>query len=533
MVLRKLLGKILSGLGMRHGRSVTDQKRERVPISPDLRKNESYILDAFGHSGDVVVRPLKLHTGLQVLVAHIDGLVDHRILSTNIVARITDVSDVQLSSPARAHTVLKERLLTACQVWETDDMTELLRALTRGSCAIIVQGRRTGLYSSVVEHKERAVEEPETEASIRGSKEGFNENLRTNTSLLRRRVRDPRLWIEERTLGNVSRTHVALAYVKTLVREEVVQEVRTRLDAVEMDSIQESGHLEELVEDAPYSPFPTVLRSERLDRAVGALFEGRVVMIVDGTPFVLLAPITFFSFLSASEDYFEKWHAGSILRAFRLTVFVLSLVLPSFYVAVTTFHQELLPTTLLVRLAAQREGIPFPAAIEAILMEAFFEVLREAGIRLPRIIGPAISIVGVLILGETAVQAGLVSSAMIIVVAMTAIASFATPGFSLAISARLLRFPFVILAGTLGLFGVYWALFALLIHLVSIRSLGVPYLEPVSPTILSELKDTLVRAPWWGMDHRPELIAEKAERGVPGARPEPPQGRHTGGERKT
>ncbi len=532
-MLMKILEKIISRMAPGHRSQDPHQKRESVPICPDPRDNEAYILDAYGHSGDVVVRRLKLDSGLQVLVAHIDGLVDHRILSANIVARITDESDVRLRSPGEAHRVLKDRLLTACQVWETDDMTELLRAMTWGSCIVIIEGRSTGLYSNVVEHKERAVEEPGTEASIRGSKEGFNENLRTNTSLLRRRVRDPRLWIEERSLGNLSHTRVALIYIKTLVREEVVQEIRSRLDGVEIDSIQESGQLEELIEDAPYSPFPTVLRSERLDRAVGALFEGRAVLIIDGTPFVLLAPITFFTFLSAAEDYFERWHAGTVLRGFRLAVFIASLVFPSLYVAVTTFHQELLPTVLLVRLAAQREGVAFPAAVEAVLMEAFFEVLREAGVRLPRIVGPAISIVGVLILGETAVQAGLVSSALIIVVAMTAIASFATPGFSLAISARLLRFPLVLLAGTLGLFGIYWAILALLIHLVSLRSLGVPYLEPMAPTVLSGLKDTLVRAPWWKMDTQPELIAQDEERVPPGARPEPPGKRPPGGEKQT
>lgn len=494
-----------------------------VAISAEPGRNEQFIMDAFGNSGDIVVRQFRLPSGLTILVSHIEGMVDHKRLSDNITARLTIPFTEEVRDAQEVHEALKDHLLVACRVWETDNMAEVLHVLIEGNCAIFVQGCRKALYSNVADFKERAVEEPSTEATIRGSKEGFNENIRTSTSLLRRRIRDPRLWIEEHKIGHISHTRVALAYIKTIAREEVVEEVRRRLGDLQVDSIQESGTLEELIEDAPYSPFPTYMRTERVDRTSGALLEGRIAILVDGTPFALLAPVNLFFFLASPEDYFERWFAGSVLRLFRIAVFFISLVLPSLYVAVTTFHQELLPTTLLLRLAAQREGVPFPAVVEALMMEIVFEVLREAGLRLPRLVGAAVSIVGVLILGETAVGAGLVSSAMIIVVALTAITSFATPAFSIAIPLRLLRFPIMILAGTLGIFGVFWALLALLIHLISLRSLGVPYLEPLAPTVLSELKDTLIRAPWWAMETRPELVAERTHRQPPGQRPAPPE----------
>lgn len=282
--------------------------------------------------------------------------------------------------------------------------------------------------------------------------------------------------------------------------------MRSRLDRVDIDSIQESGQLEELIEDAPLSPFPTMARTERPDRVAGALLEGRVAVLIDGTPFVLIAPATLMMLLSTPEDYFERFYAGTLVRIVRVTAVLISLLLPSLYVAVTTFHQEMLPTPLILSIAAQREGVAFPAFLEALIMEAMFELIREAGIRLPRVIGPAISIVGVLVLGDAAIRAGLVSPIMVIVVAATGIASLATPAFSFAIGMRVLRFVFLGLSAFMGFFGLATGMFALFGHLAALESFGLPYMAPIAPVVDAALKDAIVRAPWWTMKERPSLL---------------------------
>ena len=271
-------------------------------------------------------------------------------------------------------------------------MREVVLAVAEGLCVVLIDSACTALACAVQGWAQRSPEEPSTEATVRGSKEGFVESLRVNTSILRRRIADPRLHIEERRLGRVTRTLVAMAYVQGIARPSIIEEVRSRLDRVDVDSIQESGQLEELIRDAPLSPCPTIARTERPARIVGALLDGRIAIIVDGTPFVLTAPTTFMMYLTTPEDYFELFYSGTLIRLTRLLALGVSLLLPSVYIAVTTFHQEMLPTPLMLSIAAQGRHT-LSAFVEALIMEIMFELVREAGIRLPRVIGPAISIV--------------------------------------------------------------------------------------------------------------------------------------------
>jgi spore germination protein KA/spore germination protein len=240
-----------------------------------------------------------------------------------------------------------------------------------------------------------------------------------------------------------------------------------------------------------------------------SLLEGRVAIITDGTPLVLLAPAVFWCFLQSSEDYFQGYWFSSFIRIMRLITALISLTGPAVYVAVTTYHQEMLPTALLVSIASQREGVPFPAVVEALMLEFAFEILREGGIRLPRPVGQSVSIVGALIIGQAAVQAGLVSAAMVIVVALTGIASFTIPAFNIGVTFRLLRFPIIIAASILGFYGVMLALLFILTHMCSLRSFGVPYLSPVAPLHFGELKDVAIRIPWWSMLRRPKIFGSQ------------------------
>jgi spore germination protein KA len=473
--------------------------------------------------------------GIAVLVVHIDGMVDTALVSEAIIKPIGVTSELlepERLSSAQVQDMLKNRLILLSDVKQVSDIADLFHSIAGGKCGIILDGSSVAFVCDVRGFEKRSVEEPMSEVVIRGPREGFSEVLRINTSLLRRRIKDPSFWIEEFTVGRVSRTQVAIAYIKGIANDKVVQEARDRITRIDIDSIQESGQLEEYLEDAPFSPFPTILRTERPDRVTGALFEGRIAILTDGTPFVLIAPVTFLLFLTSPEDYYERFFIASAVRLLRYASFFIALLLPALYVAVTTFHQEMLPTPLVLAIAAQREGVPFPAIFEALLMELSFEILREAAVRLPKIYGPAISIVGVLILGEAAVRAGLVSSAMIIVVALTAIASFVTPIFSLSIAVRLLRFPIILLAGTLGLFGVVFGFSVVAIHLSSLRSFGVPFLEPIAPVVASDLKDTLIRLPWWAMDTRPEFTGKsdlrRQSRGLMPRAPKPQENKISG-----
>lgn len=462
----------------------------------------------FGGSADLVVREI-LDPGdrkLRAALIHIDGLVRQDLVSEVVLARIADRCE-RWHDPKDVARALTSGMLPVTEVRETTSVEQVVTGLCDGGCAILVEGKGLAVLCHVPGWPERAVEEPVTEPTVRGPKEGFTEGLRTNTSLLRKRIRSQELRIEEIRIGRITRTTIALVYVASLVNQEVLQEVRRRLSRIDVDSIQESGHLEELIEDNRLSPFPTILRTERVDKAVGNLLEGRVAIITDGTPFVLIVPATFTMFLSTPEDYFERFFIGSFLRMIRFVAFVLSFTLSSLYVAITTFHQEMLPTRLLWSIAAQREGIPFPAMVETLIMEFTFEILREAGLRLPRVVGQTVSVIGVLVVGDAAIRAGLASAAMVVVLASSAIASFAAPTFSIGISARILRFAMIVLGGSMGLFGVVVGFFLIFLHLAALRSFGVPYLAPLSPLVLPDMKDMLIRLPWWAMRRRPTFVA--------------------------
>ncbi|MDD3364031.1 MAG: spore germination protein, partial [Syntrophomonas sp.] len=357
-------------------------------------------------------------------------------------------------------------------------------------------------------HNERSITQPDNEILVRGPREGFTETLTTNLPLLRRCVKSPNLMFEPMKIGRITATDISVAYIKGIASPDLINEVKQRLQRIDIDGILESGYLEEFIEDNPYSPFPQIMHTERPDRVAAALLQGRIAIFTDGTPFVLIVPAEFTSFLTAPEDYYERFLVGTAIRWIRMVAFAISLVLPSIYIAVTTFHVEMIPTRLLISITSYRQGLPFPTLMEAFMMELTFEILREAGVRLPRSIGQAVSIVGALVIGQAAVQAGIVSPLMVIIVAFTGIASFAFPSYNLGISIRLLRFPLMLLAGLLGLFGMMFGIILISIHVAGLRSLGVPYLSSLAPLHLTDLKDVLVRAPWWAMDERPAGISK-------------------------
>jgi len=503
--------------------SQREQLVSEMQLYTSLEKNLDLIKTVLGHSQDLEEHRFLIGPGqVEAAIIFIDGMVDGSDLvallrNVQVDILLTGIKPMEQGHPLET---VKRRLIGVIPLKTVESMEAIIDAITQGEAALLFEGTSKALLSDTRSVSMRSPTEPEAESSIRGPRDGFVENLRTNTALLRRRIHSPNLWIEGMDVGRLTKTKVCLAYIKGLADEKIIGEVRSRLKGIQLDGVLESGYLEEYLQDVPWTPFPLVLRTERPDRVAGALLEGRVAVLTDGTPFVLIVPTQFSMMLQGVDDYYENYVIGSFLRLLRFLSFLISMFLPGIYVAVINYHPELLPTTLFLRIAAAREGVPFPVVVEAFLMEALFEVLREAGVRLPRAIGSAISIVGALVLGDAAIRAGLVSPPMVIIVSLTAIASFTAPTFSLAIAARLIRFLFIILGAVFGLFGVQFGLLLLLLHLCSLRSFGLPYMYPFGPLVLSDMRDNILRLFWWLQNKRPKLIGYREwGRQQPGPRP--------------
>jgi spore germination protein KA len=412
--------------------------------------------------------------------------------------------------PSATAELVQDYLLNIGEINQYSDFESIFHAVLSGDTVLLLHGHLQAFAAGTRSWQDIGVTETTRESVVRGPKAGFSESLRTNTALIRRRIKDRRLRLETRQIGQVTHTDVSVMYIEGIANPSIVDEVRRRLDQIDIDSILESGYIEELIQDETFTPMPTVYSSERPDVIAAELLEGKIAILVDGTTMVLIVPALFASFLQSAEDYYQRADISSLIRMLRYLAIFISLLGPSFYIALVTFHQEMLPTDLLINLAAQREGVPLPAFIEAVMMEVVFEILREAGIRMPRAIGQAVSIVGTLVLGQASVEAGIVSPAMVIVVSITAISSFVFPAYNLSMAFRMLRFPLMALAAAFGLYGIFMGLIALVLHLCSLRSFGVPYLSPFAPFIAEEQKDTIIRMPRWMMTTRPWLNNHRA-----------------------
>jgi spore germination protein KA len=417
---------------------------------------------------------------------------------------------------------LKTHLMVNSGIKEISTFQEGVDAILSGDTLLLIDYCNEALVVSTKGWETRSISPPEAEAVVRGPRDGFTENIRTNTAHVRRRIRDPLLRFDPMVIGTKTRTDINIAYIEGTVKENLVNEVKNRLQSIKIDGILESGYIEELIEDAPLSPFPTIQSTERPDKVAASLLEGRVAIFVDNTPFVLIVPTSFWEYIQASDDYYSRYWSGSFFRIIRFIAFMISLVLPSIYVMLVSFHQEMIPTALAFTIASGKEVVPFPALLECLMMEIVFEFIKEAGLRMPKSIGSAVSIVGSLVIGQAAVQAGLVSPSIVIVVAITGIASFAIPNYAASFSIRVLRFPLLIASGTLGLLGFATIFFALTIHVLSLRSFGLSYLAPVTPFIPSDQKDIIVRPPIWAMDKLPRLAKGKGNRQGENQMPMPP-----------
>lgn len=510
-------------------RATTGPKQVPLPhgykeLSSSLEENEAYLRQEFSDTTDIVFREFYV-AETRCLAVWVDGLINNRVSHDIFHSLMLDIPREELQKvPAWEMTdFLNKHFLPFYSTARVEDLVELKRWVLMAKMVMLIDGCQVGLMLDAESAPIRSIAEPLLESSVSGPRDSFVESFRINTALIRSRIGDAGLKSENFILGRRTNTLVTLMYIKDLANPKIVEEARRRLRRIDIDGILDSSYVKELIQDRAYTLFPLMKTTERPDKVAADLLEGRFALIVDGSPHVLTAPTLFVEFLQISDDYYLNPMVFWLVRLIRYTALFIATVLPAIYVALVTFHQEMIPMPLVFSIAGARETIPFPAFLDALLILIIFELLWESSIRLPRVIGAAINIVGALILGQAAVQAGFVSPALVIVTAATAISNFALgSSYELASGIRLLRLAFLTAGAVLGFYGVTMLFLAFMLHLTGLRSFGLPYLAPLAPIQWREMKDIIYRAPRWDMKTRPELLAGADTTRVNTSRPSPP-----------
>lgn len=493
---------------------IPDNMREIIskPISADINENHEYLKLLLDNCVDAIFKPFNFgqDKNTQALLIFFDGLVDRNEIENNILRPLMlELNMMNKKNPEKnAQSILQaiqNQVLSIAELKQIKTLQELCHSISSGDTVILIDGFSIALVAGTRKWEGRSIATPENESVVRGPKDGFTETLRFNTASLRRRLKSTSFKIEPFVLGRITKTDAVICYIDTIAPKSLVDKVKDRINEIDIDGVLDTGVIEEFIEDHSITIFSQAEYTEKPDRVTAHLLEGRVAIMVDGSPMALVVPTSFPRFLNASEDYSERYVPASLFRVMRFLAFWIALLLPSIYVSTITYHHEMIPTALFLTIVASREGIPFPAFVEALLMELTFELLREAGLRLPSQIGPAISIVGALIIGDAAVRAGLVSTPMVVVVAFTGIASFVTPMYSAGIIIRIARFGFLFAAAFLGFFGIMILFLLFLTRAASITSMGEPYLTPFAPFKLGQISDTIIRRPWFESVKRPKL----------------------------
>jgi spore germination protein KA len=482
-----------------------DIKIPHAQISPNLQKNFELINTIFGNSTDLIIRRFNIGSQpTEAMVVNLNGMSELNLINQNILGSLMGTAGKNGPPEKITLEYLKASTINLNGIRETSIMEEAVTAVLNGDTSFFMDGSNIALIMNTRTWAQRGVQQPETEPVVRGSREGFTETLSINISQIRRKIKDPDLHFESISLGRRTRTEICVVYIKDIANPKIVTEVWRRLKKIDIDAVLESGYIEEFIQDAPFSIFPTVGNTETPDKFAAKILEGRIGILVEGTPFALTVPFLFIESFQVAEDYYSRSFFTSLIRVIRFLALHMTIVLPALYVAVITFHPNVVPETLLLTIARTREGIPFPAFVEALLMGIFYEMFREGSVRMPRIVGQAVSIVGALILGEAAVNAGIISPIMVIITGLTAVTGFLLPPQTDSIT--LLRIPILLMASFFGLFGIIWSYIFIIIHLASLRSFGAPYLSPIMPLTFQDLKDSVIRFPWWMMKTRPQAI---------------------------
>ena len=478
--------------------------------SAQLQENIEHLDNLFTDCQDYIGRKFKPggKGAPEVYFAYIDAMTGRELMDMTVVKRLfeMDWSKIPAEERKNLYETLRDRGIASADISEAEDWEMILYFIHAGDTAVFIEGCAKVIILATRGFPNRGIQSAETEVVVQGPREAFSEVMRFNTALIRRRIRDCNLRVKQSRLGRRSQTDIALMYMEDIVRPEILAEVERRLETIEIDGISDSGCVEQLIEESWLSPFPQVQLTERPDKAASSLLEGRIAIIVDNSPFVILVPVTLNVFFQASEDYYSRWQVMSITRFLRFVGAFLAVALPGLYVAIALYHPSMIPLLMVNRLAESSRAVPFPAVLEIFMLDAAFELLREAGIRIRNASGGTIGIVGGLIIGQAAVEAGLVSPIVVIIVAMTSIATFAIPSISLVYSFRLVKYGLLIMAATLGFFGLWVGLLLTLVHMASLKSFSIPYLMPFASAEMNgyqDLKDSLFRFPLFSLKKRP------------------------------
>lgn len=471
------------------------------PIQASLMDNLVYLRAQFSVSSDLTVREMEAG-GCSVALVTLEGMVDRHTIADAVLLPMSQVPVT--GDPVKLMEHVRDKVLGITDLLQVTTMDEMIGLVCSGFAAVLVDGVPYAVLGGFQNFKIRGVDEPSSEMTARGSREGFTEAIRVNISMIRRRMKTPEMTFEMMSAGKTSHTAVCLCYMRGRVSERLLDDVRSRIANLPLDVVLESGYIQPFLENRRLSLFSSVGTTERPDTLCGKVAEGRIAVLVDGTPFALITPTLFVEHFQSMDDYAIHPYYASFLRMIKYVAFFVGMLLPGLYVAVGTFHPEMLPFTLMLSYFKSDLATPFPLVVEALLIHFLFEVMREAGLRFPKAVGHAVSIVGALVIGESAVSAGLVGAPMVIVVALTAISSFVIP--SLYGSVTLLRFLFIVLGGTLGLYGIMIGLSLLLCSLCAVHIQSIPYTAPVTPFSLKAMRDVFIRADWRELWKRQFLI---------------------------
>jgi spore germination protein len=465
-------------------------------IHLSLDENLTVLRKLFSDTPDLFIRTFTIkQTQEQAALLFIDGLSDQQAINNDVLR--------PLQVPTEAGKPGDELMMNVGHIVEESCWSQIEISILHGSSVLLVDGRDKAYALGTGGWPQRAIEDPQMEASLKGAHQGFVETSGQNIAMIRRYIPNRELKMRRLIVGRRGQTNVTLVYLEDVMNPKLLQSLEERIQKVDVDVILNTGELSELIEDNPYSLFPQFVLTERPDSAASQILQGRCVVIVDRSPSVLVAPVSFYSYFQSIDDYSTRWSIATFLRLLRLFAFITAAFLPAFFIAVTSFHIEIIPLKLLITLGDSRGQVPFPPFVEAIIMEITLEMLREAGVRLPAPVGQTVGIVGGIVLGQAVVQAGLISNVMVIVVAFTAISSFILPNYDMVAAVRLIRFILMVLASLFGFVGIIVGLMTMIAHLLTLKSLGMPYGSPLAPVRFADWKDTIIRAPLWLLNKRP------------------------------
>ncbi|MBX4261430.1 spore germination protein [Clostridium estertheticum] len=470
----------------------------------DLNGNIDLISNGLGKQSPIVVKHFYIGSDqpLEAAIIYVNGITNKDIIDRDILNPLMIHIRENLNGRANIGDYLCKRYISMSNTLVESDLNGVVNHLKRGKTAVLINGTLEVIIADTTGGVQRAIMEPMNETAAKGPRDGFVENLEVNISLIRRKVKDKNLNIELFNVGSRLQSDLAMVYIEDVVDKDVLEELKKRIEAIDLDAVLSAGKLEQYIEDYAYTVFPQAYSTERPDRAIGNMLEGRIVLIIEGTPMVLVYPAIFMQFFQAVEDYTERTVVSSFVRLLRILAAIIIITLPSIYLTLIKFNVELIPIKFVTPIVQSRVGIALTPFLEIIAMELVVEFLREGGLRLPTKIAQTLSLVGGIIIGDTAIQSKMVSPTTLLIVGITVITTFLIPNYDMSLSIRMLRFPMLVLANIMGIFGIAVGWFLILVHLSSLDSLGVPYFEFHK----SDMKDTFIRAPLWKMNKRPEGI---------------------------